>query len=272
MNCNIDISIKNEPGIYEILNIKNNKRYIGQSQKVRTRLLKHRRTLIKNKHQNAHLQSAINKYGIECFEFNVIEYCSIDKLDSKEDFYIKKFNSNDREHGYNYRIDNVTNRGLKWTEDQREKMFEYINDENSYHKNHTIPLSTMEKAWEAARNRVWTEEERKRHSEILRGTKVKDTSNMKLAQRGENNPSCKLSEEEVKEIILLLNNKYCTQKLLGEVYGVNSTNIGAINSCRSWKHIPRDCIDESYYVIGIKKVEEYKHQYYKELNNNIETN
>lgn len=263
MNYNIDKNIKNEPGIYEILNIKNNKRYIGQSQKVRTRLLKHRRILIKNEHGNIHLQNSVNKYGIECFEFNLIEYCPIDELDSKEDYYISYFNSNNREYGYNHRIDNKTNRGLKWSDEVREKISKYYNDENSYHKNHTIPIEILKKAWEASRNRIWTEEDRKRHSEILKGTKVKDTSNMKLAQRGENNPSDKLSEEEVKEIILLLKNKYCNHKLLSEVYGVSRSNISAISCGRSWKHISQDNINESYFIKGIEKIEKYKKQFNK---------
>ena len=36
------------------------------------------------------------------------------------------------------------------------------------------------------------------------GTKVLDTSKMKIAQTGENNGSAKLKENEVKEIIYLL--------------------------------------------------------------------
>ena len=169
----MDKKIKNIPGIYEILNIKNNKRYIGQSIHVRNRLFKHISMLRNNNHICKHLQDSWNKYGEENFQFNVIEYCNIEDLDKKEDFYIAKYQANKNAYGYNYRINNKTNRGLKWSEEQREKMKNAI-ENNPWYKNHTIPLEIMQKAWESSRNKIWTEEERKKHSKILTGTKVKD--------------------------------------------------------------------------------------------------
>lgn len=105
-------TIKNEPGIYEIHNTISGKRYIGQSVHVRTRLLKHINLLNKNKHLNKHLQSSWNYYGEDKFTFSILEYCAIELLDKKEDFYIAKYRANDRQFGFNYRIDNKTNRGL----------------------------------------------------------------------------------------------------------------------------------------------------------------
>lgn len=50
-------------GIYCIENKINNKTYIGSSKNLYQRLLKHFALLRHNKHENAHLQSAWNKYG-----------------------------------------------------------------------------------------------------------------------------------------------------------------------------------------------------------------
>lgn len=252
--------IKNEPGIYEILNIKNNKRYIGQSQKVRARLQKHRRLLIKNEHQNSHLQNAFNKYGIDSFSFNIIEYCSIEELDFKENFYIKSYKSNNPYNGYNYRIDNRTNRGLKWSDEQREKMKAAI-ENNPWYKNHTVPLEIAEKAWEVTRNKVWTEEERKRHSEILKGTKVADTTKMKLAQTGENNGCAKLKENDVKEIFYLLH-KNITQKIISEIFNISSSNVYMINKNKSWKFIDRNqaILDENVIKNAESKLKDYERQ------------
>ena len=268
-----DISFLNNPGIYEIFNKKNNKRYIGQSIHIRIRLLRHKNYLNKNEHINKHLQAAWNKYGEEYFEFNVLEYCNIEELDSKEDFYIKKYKSNNPKYGYNYRIDNKTNRGLKWSEEQREKMFEKINDPNGWFKNHSIPEETLKKAWEANKNRIWTEEERKRHSEILKGTKVSDTSNMKKAQQGSKNPSSKLSEDEVKEIILLCKNRYRDHKRIAEVYNVCLGSINSISSNRTWKHINRNDIDNIFYEKGIKRIDDYEKRLdYAKLNTSLPDN
>jgi group I intron endonuclease len=249
-------NIENNAGIYEIYNTVNNKRYIGQSIHVRTRLLKHINLLRKNKHPNKHLQSSWNYHGEECFTFNALEYCTIETLDLKEDLYIAKYKTNDRQFGFNYRVDNKTNRGLKWSPEQREKMTKAIEASPWFH-NHVIPQSTLEKAWEASRAKVWTQEERDKHSKILKGTKVADTSRMKLAQQGERNPSCKITEDMVKEIIMLLKNNYCSVALLADIYGVTQSNIRVIEQGRSWKHLDRTSIEEQYFLSGVKKVDEY---------------
>ena len=265
-NISLNSDIKNKPGIYEIHNTVNDKRYIGQSVHIRMRLFKHISLLSKNQHQNKHLQCSWNKYGKECFEFNVIEYCPIEELDSKEDYYIAKYQSNNNQYGFNYRVDNKTNRGLKWSDEQREKMMDAINNNPWFH-NHTIPLTTLQKAWDASRNKVWTQEERDRHSQILTGTKVADTSKMQLAQRGEGNPSCKLSEDSVKEIILLLQNKYCSVATLSNVYCITEANIRVIRCNRSWKHIDRNNIEEKYFLSGVNKVDGYNRRHQKEIAN-----
>ena len=248
--------IINEPALYEIKNKINDKRYIGQSIKVRSRLLHHINLLNKNEHPNKHLQNSWNHHGAECFTFKVLEYCTIEDLDKKEDYYIAKYKSNNSQFGFNYRVDNKTNRGLKWSLEQREKM-NIAMARNPWFHNHEIPQSTMEKAWEASRNKVWTQEEREKHSKILKGTKVADTSKMKLAQRGEGNPACKITEETAKEIIVLLKNNYCPVATLAAVYNVTVSNIHAIRKGRSWKYLDRTAIEEYYFLSGVNRVNEY---------------
>ena len=159
-------------GIYEIRNVVNNKRYIGQSQNMYVRISKHRICLRSNSHSNKHLQSAWNQYGENSFKCSVLEYCSNEQLNEKELFWINHFNSNNRDYGYNIRLNPFDNRGLKWTDEQRVKMMKHINAKGSYYRNHKISPKTLEKAWEASRRKVWTCEERQRHSKILTGTKV----------------------------------------------------------------------------------------------------
>ncbi|MBR5604201.1 MAG: GIY-YIG nuclease family protein [Bacteroidales bacterium] len=251
-------NIENKSGIYEIYNTKNQKRYIGQSIHIRTRLFKHINELNKNQHKNQHLQNSWNKYNYDSFKFRVIEYCSVDELDSKEDYYISLYHSNDSLFGFNYRIDNKTNRGLKWSEEQRKKMQQQINKEGSYYKNHTVPKETMEKAWNASRNKTWTEDERKRHSELLTGRKINDTSNMKLAQQGSKNPSSKLTENDVREIICLCKNKYCEHKTIAEVYGISLGSVNSISINRTWKHIDRNNIDDNFYIKGVERINDFR--------------
>lgn len=82
--------------IYEILNTKNKKRYIGQSisKSSRKRWFYHRWTLKKNSHINSHLQRAWNKYGEKAFRWTILCECSsLEELNAKEIKYIKLYQS-----------------------------------------------------------------------------------------------------------------------------------------------------------------------------------
>lgn len=75
-------------GIYKIVNIINNKFYIGSSKELNRRWSEHKSELKHNKHINIILQRAWNKYGIDCFNFEIIEECDVNILLEREQFYI----------------------------------------------------------------------------------------------------------------------------------------------------------------------------------------
>ena len=75
-------------GIYRIRNKINGKCYYGSSINIKKRRLKHINGLSKNKHENIHLQNAWNKYGSNCFEFEIVEECNKDMLRDVEQTYI----------------------------------------------------------------------------------------------------------------------------------------------------------------------------------------
>jgi len=63
-------------GIYKIENNDNGKFYIGSSDDIHRRFGRHISDLRRNKHDNAHLQNAWNKYGEKSFDFEVVRECS----------------------------------------------------------------------------------------------------------------------------------------------------------------------------------------------------
>lgn len=98
-----------QSGIYLIRNKVNNKIYIGKAKNIYERIRQHINLLNKkSKDENIHLINSWHKYGRENFEYEVLEYCSIDLLEEKELLYIKQFNSLDRNIGYNMRLDTST--------------------------------------------------------------------------------------------------------------------------------------------------------------------
>lgn len=60
--------------IYKIRNVVNNKFYVGSTVNTEVRFKAHRRHLRKGKHQSPHMQAAWNKYGEDCFKFEVVEH------------------------------------------------------------------------------------------------------------------------------------------------------------------------------------------------------
>ena len=60
-------------GIYKIINVVNNKFYVGSAVDLKRRRTRHFSELRTGKHSNAHLQAAWNKYGESAFIFAVIE-------------------------------------------------------------------------------------------------------------------------------------------------------------------------------------------------------
>lgn len=113
-------------GIYKIINVVNNKTYIGSAVNVKHRFSVHKNSLNNNKHFNKHLQSSWNKYGEDKFIFELIVETTKENLEKLEEFYIKEIKSNDRGLGYNKRIDCGTNLGNKASDETRKKISEAL--------------------------------------------------------------------------------------------------------------------------------------------------
>jgi group I intron endonuclease len=113
-------------GIYVIENLINNKKYVGQGEDVEFRMWQ--------KHRGCRaLNRAIKKYGENNFNRYIIEYCSIKKLDKREQYWIKKLHSHVSENGYNISWGgNTPNRGISTPEEVKKK----IRDSQSGEKGH----------------------------------------------------------------------------------------------------------------------------------------
>lgn len=92
--------------IYKIVNLSNNKIYVGQAV---SHILNHKKyrpyghegrfrchiseVFSTKKNQSHYLNNAIRKYGVEDFVVEIIECCEIKDADERETHYIKEFNS-----------------------------------------------------------------------------------------------------------------------------------------------------------------------------------
>ena len=108
--------------IYKIRNVVNGKFYVGSTVDTRVRFQCHRRQLRKGKHHCAPLQYAWNKYGEDCFKFEVVEKVeAADLLHAIENRWLEEH------HGkpYCYNVSKCADafmRGLKFSDDHKAKI------------------------------------------------------------------------------------------------------------------------------------------------------
>ena len=80
-------------GIYKITNKVNGHSYIGQSVDILARWGVHRRVYNNPEYDTYPLYRAIRKYGIDNFNFDVIEECSKEQLNEREIYWINYYNT-----------------------------------------------------------------------------------------------------------------------------------------------------------------------------------
>ena len=80
-------------GIYKITNKLNQKSYVGLSIDIEHRWKQHKSPYSWERESGKSLYRAIKKYGLENFDFVVLEECSKEELKAKEKYWISKINS-----------------------------------------------------------------------------------------------------------------------------------------------------------------------------------
>lgn len=133
-------------GVYQIYNTVNGKRYIGSSIHIEQRFKEHLRNLRANKHVNAHLQCAWNKYGEQSFILEEVELCEPDQCLKIEQEYIDYYHAADRNFGYNI-------------------------DPYAEHSGNTLSEETRKKISEKAKGRKWSKERHEKWSNTMTGVK-----------------------------------------------------------------------------------------------------
>lgn len=111
-------------GVYKIVNLIDNKMYIGSSNNITQRLSTHKKALVLGKHKNPKLQRAWNKYGAQQFKFEDIFECADCLLLTMEQLYI------DAMWGEScYNLNKVagkppSNKGKKFSEEHKQRIRE----------------------------------------------------------------------------------------------------------------------------------------------------
>lgn len=111
-------------GIYLIKNNINEIVYVGRAVNIRKRWNIHKHLLRRKKHGNNLLQRSWNKYGEENFSFIILEKLEKieDVLKEREQYYIFKYKSFNREFGFNISPNARSNLGVKHKKETIDKI------------------------------------------------------------------------------------------------------------------------------------------------------
>jgi len=259
--------------IYVVRNTINDKLYVGQTERINPneRWREHLECVKGRRRQR--LYSSIRSHGIEKFEFTPWEqHLTLDDLDDAEQFWIAFFRSWDEAFGYNQTM------GGQWgrlTPDGRHHLSEINRGEKNpfYGKHHTEKakraisvalkgnqygkgvISSEEKKEKQRQSmkKVWTDpeyKERLRRSHQNRTWSLSEsgkrsislsTSQKNVALRGEKGRNSKLTEENVRQILISLENDASGSAMnkLSKQFNVSLRLIQGIKAkkCPAWQHL-----------------------------------
>lgn len=140
--------------IYKIRNVTNDKFYVGSTVDTRVRFQTHKRRLKKGTHQSPHLQAAWNKYGEDCFKFEVVEHVDDPaKLLEAEQVWLNAHAG--KPYCYNWATDaSAPMRGKKHTEEAKAKMTGVqLKGEQHYRYGKTVSEETRKKIGDTQRGK-----------------------------------------------------------------------------------------------------------------------
>lgn len=173
-------------GVYGILNLFNDKIYIGSAARIKDRFSWHYRALEVYKHHNILLQRAWIKYGSDNFIFFVIERTSSNLLE-REQYWLERFSS----HCYNLYFKAGSPAGSKHTEETKAKI-------STGGKGKTRSAVTRARMAEAARNR--SPEHRANHSAAMKKRVFTPEHRQKLVEANARVKAKKLLTKELKDV------------------------------------------------------------------------
>ena len=223
-------------GIYMYENKTNGKKYIGQSVNINRR----RREHLINPSSSSKFDNYLAALGEKEFNFSILEECSSDLLDEREQYWIKFYNT--IEQGYNLSPGGQTKRGAKnvWARLTEPEVLEIIKllEEHTLNNKQIASLFGVSQGTIDGINRClsWT------HLHSYKNNIRQENLNLlpfkHSSVSGENNPTSKISESIALSIIEALSSEnFKSLAQISRDFQVSVNIITDINRCRTWKYL-----------------------------------
>ena len=223
-------------GIYKITNKINGKFYIGQSNNIEKRWEEHRRAVNYSQEHtyNYPLYRAIRKYGIENFDFSVLELCEISQLTIQEQYWINHYNSK-VPNGYNQEDAVEPKRGEKCN-------FAVLSDEQTKEiirllKNTSMPMSEIAAIYSVSGSCIEDINKGRRRVQQNLSYPIRLDARS-IAHRGEQNNFTILNDDLVMEIRTKYVNKAIPELVQEYKHLIGTSGIKKICYGVTWKHLP----------------------------------
>lgn len=148
--------------IYQIVNLINKKKYIGQTNNFEERIYKHfylARTGCKR-----HLYNAMRYYGLENFQASIIEECEDELVSEREQFWINEYKTTDKRFGYNKTDGGEKSNSWEYN-DHKEKTSRLLSEKL---KGHRVNEEAVRRLADSRRGTHLSEETKRKISETLK--------------------------------------------------------------------------------------------------------
>lgn len=224
-------------GIYKITNKINNKTYIGQSINIENRWQQHKINAFNfNTHTyNYPLYRAIRKYGLDNFEFQVLEECNKEILTQEEQYYIDYYNSLNPNCGYNLvsAVDAKRGENCNWAKLSNKETYLIID----LIKNTSLSFIEIGNMFNVSGSCIEdiNKGRCRRQNDLIYPLRLNSRS---FAHKGEKQNTAILSEQEV----LVIRNRYVTEDIMS-IYKDYKNRISFCGFKKvvygvTWKHLP----------------------------------
>lgn len=206
-------------GIYQIVNLVNNKSYIGSASNIKQRWSNHKTHLYNNKHHSKYLQNAWNKYGESMFVIKILHLCDKDKdvLLKLEQFYLDTLKPE-------YNIAKLAGSclGIKLSKERKLQISKSL-------RGHVCSEETKKKMSDTQKGRTVSLEARQKLSNTLQKRTAKKRLETKLKKSS-------FTIEQIKDIKQMLLDKKPMVECMRK-YNVSRTPIYNIKTGRAWTEI-----------------------------------
>lgn len=243
--------LPNTSGIYMVVNLINDKKYIGQSKNIKKRFQSHHLVDYKNENNcnyNTKFYQAIRKYGIDNFEVIILKLCEEKELDDLEIKYIKEFDT--FKNGYN-----STKGGQFWspnihseeTEEKRKQTRE--KNKSLMSENHPRAKLTNQQVWDIRQRYIDGESIKEIYNDfkdlyanqqtfkrIVLGQTYVTVGNIPTKEQVRHT-NAKLTDVQVKEIRNSYKKGVVSYRELGEKYGLSESSIASIIKRETYKNV-----------------------------------